>query len=118
MKDINILKNNQVQVDEAIELLGDLETYEDLLNDFLEESESRIDNLEEYYKNEDMENYAILVHTIKSDSKYLGFDKLADIALEHQLRSEKNDLDYIKKDYTKLVEEFKKIITIISEYFK
>lgn len=118
MRDIKILKNNKIQVDEAIELLGDLETYEDLLNDFLEEAASRLSNLEEYYKNGDMENYTILVHTIKSDSKYLGLVELADIALEHQLKGESNDLNYIKNNYSKLIDEFKKIVAIIEEYLK
>jgi len=41
-----------------------------------------------------MKNYAIDVHAIKGDAKYFGFNKLADIALEHQLKSEDNDIDY------------------------
>ena len=37
MHDINILKNNNIDVDSALELLGDIEMYEETLNDFLEE---------------------------------------------------------------------------------
>lgn len=116
MKDINLLKNNGVDVDSALELLGDMEMYEETLNDFLEVSEERMPKLDEYVKNNDMENYAIQVHAMKSDSKYLGFTTLAEMALEHQLKSEANDIDYVNKHYDELVKEANRILGIINQY--
>ena len=114
--DIDILKSNNIDVDSGIEILGDLEIYNDILNDFYAEAEERILNLDEYKNNSDLENYAILVHAIKGDSKYLGFNKLADMALEHQLRSQDKDLDYVNDKYDDLVSEFNRIISVIKEY--
>ena len=36
-----------------------------------------------------MSNYAILVHSLKSDAKYLGFTKLAELAYNHELKVKK-----------------------------
>ena len=105
MKDISLLKTNGVDVDSAIEILGDMEMYEETLNDFLEVSETRMPRLEESKKTHDMKNYAIDVHALKSDSKYLGFTKLAEMALEHQLKSEENDIDFVNEHYDELMEE-------------
>lgn len=116
MKNINLLKNNGIDVDSAIELLGDLEMYEEILGDFLEESKTRIPKIEEYKKNGDMQNYAILVHAMKSDSKYLGFTKLAEMSLEHQLKSQENDINYINNHYEELKEEADKTIQIVKQY--
>lgn len=116
MKDINLLKTNGVDVDSALELLGDMEMYDETLNDFLEVSEERMPRLESAKNNGDMKNYAIDVHALKSDSKYLGFTKLADMALEHQLKSEENDIDFITNHYDELIEEANEKIRIVKEY--
>ena len=116
MKDINLLKNNGVDVDSALELLGDMEMYDETLADFLEVSEERMPRIENAKNNGDMANYAIDVHAMKSDSKYLGFTKLAEMALEHQLKSEENDIAYINSHYAELVEEANKIISLAKEY--
>lgn len=116
MKDIEMLKNNGIDVDGAIEILGDIEMYNETLQDFLDETSTRMPKLEEYYKNGDMENYAIIVHAIKGDSKYLGFTKLAEMALEHQMKSQDNDIDYVKSNYGELVKEVNRIKSLVEKY--
>ena len=116
MKDINLLKLNGVDVDGSLEILGDIDMYNETLGDFLEVSIERMPRLEESFKNKDMKNYAIDVHALKSDSKYLGFTKLADMALEHQLKSEANNIDYINENYDELINEVNSKINLIKEY--
>ena len=65
-----------------------------------------------------MENYSIEVHALKSDSKYLGFTKLAELALNHQLKSEENDSDFINNNYEELINETNKIIEITKNYLE
>ena len=116
MQDIKILKDNDIDVDKSLEILGDMDMYNELLNDFLEVSSERMPRLEESFNNRDMKNYAIDVHAIKSDSKYLGFTKLAEMALEHQLKSEDNDIDYINSHYDEFISEVNRIINLVVEY--
>jgi len=115
-KNIEYLKQNNIDVESSLELLGDQEIYDETLNDFLEESERRLPKIEEYKNNKDMENYAILVHAMKGDSKYLGFTDLADISLNHQLKSQENDYEYIINNYDELMEEVNRVINIINLY--
>ncbi len=116
MKDVNFLKNNDIDVDEGLNILGDMEMYNDTLKDFLDVSTDRLVNLKKYYEDGDMANYRIEVHALKGDSKYLGFHLLADMALEHQLKSEDNDINYIKSHYNELIDEYNRIINVVSEY--
>lgn len=116
MKDFNFLKEKGIDVDSALEILGDIEMYNETLNDFLEVSEERMPRLEQAKANNDMKNYAIDVHALKSDSKYLGFTKLADMALEHQLKSEVNDVDYVNEHYDELIRETNEKISLVKEY--
>lgn len=117
MKDINILKENGIAVDQAIEILGDIEMYEETLKDFLEEIDARLERIKQTQQNSDMENYAIEVHALKGDSNYLGFTWLASMALEHQLKSQENDIDYINNHKDELIEETTRIIEVIKQYF-
>lgn len=116
-KDIQFLKDHEIDVDQAIELLGDIPMYEDSLKDFLKNKNHRLELLKNYLEKKDMKNYAIEVHSLKSDSKYLGFHKLADIAFNHELKSKADNLDFIQEHYLELEQEFQYIAEIIQEYF-
>ena len=116
MMNKNILSNNGIDVDNSLEILGDIDTYNELLQDFLEETQDRLINIEKYKKFRDMKNYAILVHAIKGDSKYLGFTKLAELSLNHQLKSEENDYQYICDNYDELLRELNRVIKVVNNY--
>ena len=114
--DINILKNNEIDVDSSIEILGDIDMYNETLKDFLDLSTDRLNNIEKYKNNGDLENYAIEVHAMKGDSKYLGFTKLAELSLNHQLKSEAGDINYVNDNYDDLINETKRIIKVCNDY--
>ena len=54
MRDINILKKNNIDVDEGIRLLGDMEMYDETLQDFLDGSKERLGKIQKYYEENDM----------------------------------------------------------------
>ena len=113
---IEYLKENGVDVDSGLELLGDIDTYNDILKEFITNNEERLSKIDTYKNNGDMGNYAIEVHALKGDSKYLGFTKLAELALNHQLKSQDNDIEYINNNYDELVKEANRILDISKEY--
>lgn len=116
MKDINILISNGVDVNGGLELLGDIEMYNETLEDFVTESEERLPKMEEYKNNDDMENYAILVHAMKSDSKYLGFTKLIDLSYQHELQAKENNKVFVNEHYNELITEANHILEVINNY--
>ncbi len=118
MEKTEILTTNGIDVEKGLELLGDMELYDEILNEFYNQTEERINNLKNYKEKEDLENYAILVHAIKSDSKYLGFNKLAELALEHELQSKAKDINFVNDNYNELLNEFNRIIEVIQLYLK
>jgi len=113
---IEILTNNGVDVNKGIELLGDIEMYNETLDDFLEEEKTRVPNIIKYYQENDINNYEILVHAQKSDSKYLGFDKLAELSYNHEMAAKENNIEYIKNNIDELINETNRIINVIKEY--
>lgn len=116
MKDVDILKNNGVNIEKSLELFGDMETYDDTLETFLKEADEKINNIKKYKEIADMANYAILVHSLKSDAKYFGFDKLAELSYNHELESKANHIYYIYDHFDELMDETDRILNIVRQY--
>ena len=116
MNDVNILKNNGVNVDKSLELFGDMQTYDETLNDFLAEVEGKLANIKVYKEQGDMANYAILVHSLKSDARYFGFEKLAELAYNHEMESKANNMYYVTDHYDELMKEANRILNVVKTY--
>ena len=114
----SILTNFGIDVDKSLELLGDIDTYNEILEDFYNELDTKLENLKQYKNASDMENYAILVHSLKGECKYLGMDDFAELCYEHQLKSEENDQNYIDGNFELLKAQAIKIKEIVEEYLR
>ncbi len=116
MNDVNYLLNNGVDVEKSLELFGDLETYNDSIKDFITDASSKIEKLKEFKAVGDMANYAIEVHALKSDAKYFGFTTLAELALNHEMKSKENNMFYISENFPELEQETKRCLNIAKVY--
>ena len=116
MRDVNILKNNGVNVDKSLELFGDMDMYDATLVDFLDGINEKLDKLENCKENADMVNYAIYVHSLKSDARYLGFENLQELAYQQEMKSKANDIMFIYDHYDELINETNRIIDLVNEY--
>lgn len=116
MNDLNLLKQNNVQVENALELWGNIESYNESLKEFYDSFISKLVNLENFKKEEDWENYAILVHSIKSELKYIGFMNDAEEFYAHELKGKEKDGNYIKENFIHLRYTIIKIMKLLNEY--
>lgn len=116
MKDVNLLIENGTNVKKALELFGDMETYDETLSTFLSEVPDKLQKIKNYKEVGDMANYAILVHSLKSDARYFGFEKLAEIAYEHELKSKANDMYYVTEHYDELMTEANRVVNLVKKY--
>ncbi len=116
MKDRSLLENNGINVEASLDILGDMEMYDETLVDFLDEVDEKIEKLNEYNASHDMANYAIIAHSLKSDSKYLGFTKLAELALDNELKGKENDSEYVSLHFDEFMNEAARIIKVVREY--
>lgn len=116
MRDVNLLTSNGVNVEKALELFGDMDMYDATMSDFLEMIDQKLANLRKYRETGDMPNYAIEVHSLKSDARYLGFVSLADLAYQFELKSKANDLMYVYDNYKTLLDEAHRVINLSKRY--
>lgn len=116
MRDVNLLTSNGVNVEKALELFGDMDMYDATMSDFLKMIDQKLANLRKYRETGDMPNYAIEVHSLKSDARYLGFVSLADLAYQFELKSKANDLMYVYDNYKTLLDEAHRVINLSKKY--
>lgn len=116
MYDVNFLIANGVDVNKSLELFGDIETYNDTVGEFLISAKEKLAKLELYKNEKDMGNYAIYVHSLKSDARYFGFTKLAELAYDQELKSKEGDFFYIYNHYQELITEVEKALQIVKHY--
>lgn len=116
MYDTKILLDANVNLQKSLELFGDIDTYNSTIVDFFKEIDDKLKNLKKYKELGDMSNYSILVHSLKSDSRYFGFDNFASMCEEHELKSKENDVFFVSNNFDSLIDEGIKVFKIIEKY--
>lgn len=117
MENIEILKENDIDLEGALGLWGDMESYNEALKEYRDAFPQKRNDLKTFIEKEDWNNYAVLAHSIKSEAKYLGFMSDAEVFYEHELKGKANDSQFIKENFSKLEETADKIVSILNEYF-
>ena len=111
------LESQGVDVNAGIELLGDMETYDMILEEFKNNYTDRVNKLHSYASTGDLANYAIEAHAMKSDSKYLGFMTLADLAYQHEMAGKENRLEFVQTNWVAFMTEANRIMAVVNAYF-
>ena len=116
MKDITILTNNGIDIAKSLELFGDMQTYDQMLEDFLKDVDNKIREAKKFKESADMANYAIMVHSLKSDCKYFGIFALADMFYQHELAGKSNDFYFVTANFDELMQETDRMIRVLKKY--
>lgn len=111
---INFLKQNEIDVDSAISYMGDYETYNEILLDFYNGLDEQLKGIDA--ARNDMPNYAILVHALKSNARCLGITSLSEVCYQHEMESKANNINYVNENYINIVNGVNKVKEIISNY--
>lgn len=116
MYDENYLIQNGVDVTKSLELFGDINTYNEIVGEFLVSAKEKQAKLQKYKDEKDMANYTIYVHSLKSDAKYFGFTKLATMAEEQEQKSKEGDVFFIYENFQALIDEIQRMMLVVKKY--
>lgn len=116
MNDISLLLNNGIDITKSLEIFREIEIYNETLKDFLSEVGNQLLKIKSSKESNDIQNYIVYVHSLKTDSSYLGFTQLAKLADNHEKEASLNNMEYINDNYLELMSEADRIIDITSQY--
>ncbi len=87
--------------------------YLSLLEEYATGAEEKIQDLERYYDKEDWDNYAIVVHAVKSTSRMIGAAALADIAAGQEKAADTRDRGMVEINHLCMMALYGKVTTAI-----
>ena len=115
MKDVNILINNGANVKKALELFGDMETYDATLETFLQEVPGKLKKIKACKEIGDMANYAIEVHGVKSSSRSIGNDALGEMAYRLEIEAKDGNIAYVKENHSEFAMKYEQFVGKLKE---
>ena len=86
---------------------GGTEGYMAALDIFYGSLDSKADEIEGFFASDDMENYNIKVHALKSSARTIGAEGLADLAADLEAASASGGEDAVRRDTGRLLEWFR-----------
>ncbi len=117
---LNLLEDALLQIPEGFFYWKGLENfdgnealYKETLILFSTLWEERKEQLQQFLAEENMAEYAILIHAVKGDARILGADALAELAYEQELSAKEQDVEAVRSSFSNVIETGTKT----AEYF-
>ncbi|MCR5511775.1 MAG: response regulator [Lachnospiraceae bacterium] len=100
-------KLRDIDLREAIENCGGVEVLEKVAKDFLISIDSKADAIENSLKEQNIRNYTVYVHALKSSARLIGATELSKMAAGLEEKGNEEDLDTIKAKTPELLEKYR-----------
>lgn len=94
---------------------GDTEFYKSVLELFADEYEKRLQVIEETISEENLEDYVVQLHGLKSTAGTIGADSLSELAKKLEQAGKNNDRAYIKENHDACMKLYQEVVNEIKE---
>ena len=98
--------------------MNDKALYKEVLGIFKEQADKQMTMLSQMFQEKDWDNYAILVHSIKTNALNIGAGELADMAKEQEMTARAGMEDALSEGFQDFLDKYsavvKEIDTIIT----
>ena len=107
MLDTKALHRIGIDTEEGIAYCADdPEFYEDMLREYLQESDGRAADLRRFYALQDWSQYGLCAHTVKSTSKMIGAKAVSELAREMELACRSRDPASVLTGHDRFLREY------------
>jgi len=96
-------------------MAGKKEIYIKIAGTFIKNVDAKVDELRQFFNNEDFERLTIEFHGLKSSSASVGSTVLPKIALELEIAGKEGNNDVIKERFDEFIGQYKDTCGAISE---
>jgi len=107
----------ELDVESGIVAAGDKDTYEIVCKSFYDTAVSRIQMIKDYYESNDIENYTIQVHALKSSARLIGAVDLSAKAFELEMAGKELRTDIIKANTDSVINIYRSIFDKLGQIY-
>lgn len=109
--DLEKLKACSLDTDTGLKYCAnDWNFYNEILLDYIISYDAKSGTLENYFESQNWKDYAITVHSVKSNSKTIGSENLASRALDLEMAANENRTEFIKLHHQDFINEYKTLV--------
>ncbi|MBR5360662.1 MAG: DegV family EDD domain-containing protein, partial [Lachnospiraceae bacterium] len=105
-----------IDPDDAVKNSGSEDLLRSVLKIFYDSIPDKSSELDSYYRSEDLENYTIRIHALKSSARIIGANDLADRAQKLEDAGKEGDLNYIKEHHEDFMKDYHKYSDYLAGY--
>lgn len=105
-----------LNTDAALQMLGNRDLFFEVLNNYYAVIDEKCALIQNYATHNDLKNYTIEVHALKSASKQIGAMKLSSDAARLEAAGNAGNVDLIKECTPALLADYQKYRTILAPY--
>lgn len=109
----NGLNISEIDVEQGIKFCGSYNDLLDILTMNVRNYSKTLDSLNTYFENEDIKNYTISIHGLKSSMKMIGVNDLSEMARLLEMAAKASDMNYIRENHKACMDEYSRIIHLI-----
>jgi len=81
------------------------------------DGKNQVPLLKELFEREDIANYTIEVHALKSVAATIGRMELSECAKSHEMAGKEGNIDFIRKDFDNLITQYEALMAELAERF-
>lgn len=104
-----------IDIKQGISYCGDKEGFREIVIIYHTEGHKRKAALQRFLEEQDWKNYVITVHALKSNSKGIGANELAELAMNLELAGKENRIEYILENHEELMEKHDALLRTIAD---
>lgn len=108
---LTYLNNLGLDTSKGLEYTRSEDKYLSAIQRYYKSYENNLSKLTDFYNNKDYKNYCIVVHSLKSDSKMIGINSLANSFEELEIAANNSDYNIIYQKHPIVIEEWGKFIS-------
>ena len=99
----------------AVKSLGTPQLFRSIVEEYYKAGRGNYNEISEAYKEEDIKNFTIRVHALKSSSRQIGALELGDRAEALEKAGKEENLDYIRANTEELLAKYKELLDSLSD---
>ena len=115
---LKAIDGDLIDVKHGLTNSGNIDLYMPVLRMFLDTIDEYHDQIDGYYNENDIKDYTIKVHALKSSARIIGADHLADEAQELENAGKSEDMDFIREHNGEFLDEYLKFKPLLEGLFE
>ncbi len=112
--DLSVLENSGIDCSTGMAYTGNRDKFVAALQRYYKNYDKNRSKVEDFFEKGDYENYMIIVHSLKSNSKMIGATELSKSFEELEMAARDNDIDTVKEKTAPCLKAYEELYTALT----